>query len=114
MRLVVWEQGVLLFSILCHGVLLWRLWSQRLAGVYRYLTVFLTGEALQGIVVLPVNPRSAQYGWIYVLSTSLLNVLAYFVVLELYRLVLEDYPGIASIGRKAVNWCVGLAVCMSA
>jgi len=105
---------VLLFSIACHGVLLWRLWSQKLAGVYRYLTVFLAGEALQAIVFLPVPISSAQYVWIYVFSTPLLLVLAYLVVLELYRLILEDYPGIASVGRKAVNWCVGLAVAASA
>ena len=109
----VWEHRVLLFSIACHGILLWRLWSQKLAGVYRYLTIFLTGEALQDIAVLPVPLHSAQYGWIYVISTPLLYILAYFVVLELYRLVLEDYPGIASVGRKAVNWCVGLAVAIS-
>jgi hypothetical protein len=109
----VWEHRVLLFSIACHGILLWRLWSQKLAGVYRYLTIFLAGEALQEIAVLPLRIRSAQYGWTYVLSTPILNVLAYFVVLELYRLVLEDYPGIASVGRNAINWCVGLAVSMS-
>jgi hypothetical protein len=33
--------------------------------------------------------------------------------LELYRLILEDYPGIASVGRKAVTWSMGLAIVVS-
>jgi hypothetical protein len=35
------------------------------------------------------------------------------VVLELYRLILEDYPGIASAGRTAVSWSMGLALVVS-
>jgi hypothetical protein len=113
MQYEVWVHRVLLLSIACHGVLLWRLWSQQLAGLYRYLTIFLAGEAIQAIVFLPVPIRSAQYEWIYVFSTPVLFIFAYLVVLELYRLILEDYPGIASVGRKAINWCIGLAVSLS-
>jgi hypothetical protein len=107
------EHRVLLFSIACHGILLWRLWSQKLAGVYLFLTIFLAGETFQNIALFPVKPRSNLYGWVYLLSTPILWFLAYLVVLELYRLILEDYPGIASVGRKAVTWCMGLAVIVS-
>jgi hypothetical protein len=109
----VWEQRVLLFSIACHCVLLWRLWSQKLAGVYLFLTLFLAAETLQSIILFPVNQRSTLYGNIFFLSTPFIWVLAYLVVLELYRLILEDYPGIASAGRKAVSWCMGLAMVVS-
>src|SRR6201999_4207811 len=104
MQSEVWQQRVLIFSIACHLILLWRLWSQKLARVYLSLTLFLGAEALQNIVILPVRPRSTLYGGIYLLSTPVLWILAYFVVLELYRLILEDYPGIASAGRRAVSW----------
>jgi hypothetical protein len=113
MQSVDWEHGVLLFSIGCHGVLLWRLWSQKLVRVYVYLTIFLAGETVQSIVAFPVRPRSTLYGWVFLISTPLIWILAYLVVLELYRLILEDYPGIASVGRKAVTWCMGLAVVVS-
>jgi hypothetical protein len=108
-----WEHRVLLFSICCHFVLLWRLWSQRLAGVYPFLTVFLASEAVQNIILLPIPRRSNIYGWIFFLSTPVLWILAYLVVLELYRLILEDYAGIAGVGRRAVSWCMGLAVVAS-
>lgn len=107
-------RSVLVFSIICHVVLLWRLWSQKLMGLYRFLVLFLSWETLQAIVSLPVNLRSTLYGWIFLTSTPVLWVLAYLVVLELYRLILEDYPGIASVGRKAVSWCLALAVVIAA
>lgn len=113
MQSEVWEHRVLLFSIVCHGILLWRLWSQKLSRTYLYLTVFLAVETLQSLVLLPLPLRSDLYGWTFVFSTPILWILAYLVVLELYRLILEDYPGIASVGRKAVTWCMGLAVIVS-
>lgn len=113
MPVEVWEHRVLLFSIACHGVLLWRLWSQKLAGVYLFLTVLLGAETLQNIAFIPIRPHSDLYGWVWLLSTPVLWVLAYLVVLELYRLILEDYPGIASVGNKAITWCLGLALLVS-
>ena len=113
MQTDVWEHRVLLFLIVCHGVLLWRLWSQKLAGVYLFLTVFLAGETVQDLVGLPIPQNSRLYAWLFVYSSPILWLFAYFVVLELYRLILEDYPGIASVGRKAVTWCLGLALAVS-
>jgi hypothetical protein len=54
-----------------------------------------------------------MYGTIFLISTPIAWILAYFVVLELYRIILEDYPGIASVGGKAVTWCMGLAIIVS-
>jgi hypothetical protein len=108
-----WIHRVLLFSIACHGFLLWRLWSQKLAGVYLFLTIFLIGEALQNLALLPFSLNSQNYSWIYITSSPVIWILAYLVVLELYRLILEDYPGIASVGRKAVTWSMGAAIVAS-
>ena len=113
MQLEVWEHRVLLFEFACHCVLLWRLLSQKLAGVYAFLTAFLVGEVLQGLALFPVRLHSTLYGWIYLVSTPILWLLAYFVVLELYRLVFEDYPGISSAGRKVVTWSMGFALLAS-
>jgi hypothetical protein len=113
MQQAVWEQRLLLFAIACHGLLVWRLWSQKLTGVYVFLTVFLAAETVQDLLALTIRARSTLYGWFFLLSTPIIWILAYFVVLELYRLILEDYPGIASAGRKAVTWCLGLALIVS-
>ena len=110
----VWGNRVLLLSIGCHSILLWRLWSERLARTYLRLTIFLCAELLQNIVFLPVPPGSTLYGWIFILSSPILWILAYFVVLELYRLILEDYPGISGAGRNGVTWSMGMALAISA
>lgn len=108
-----WEHRVLLFSLACHIVLLWRLWSEKLAGVYPFLAMFLAAETLQSIALLPLKPNSTVYGWAYIGISIVIWVLAFGVVLELCRLILEDYPGIASVGRKAVSACLGLALVIS-
>jgi len=108
-----WERIVLIFSVGCHGILLWRLWWEKLSGVYLFLSIFLAAEMLQSIVVLPLGRNSNPYLWSYLISTPLIWAVAYLVVLELYRLTLEEYPGIASVGRKAVTWCMSLAIAIS-
>jgi hypothetical protein len=113
MQSIGWERPVLLFYIVCHGVLLWRLWREQLAGVYLFLTVFLGAEMLQSIVLLPISRETNLYALLFEFTTAAMWILAYLVVLELYRLTLEDYPGIASVGRKAVTWSMGLAVVVS-
>lgn len=106
-----WVRLALGFSIACHVVLLWRLFSERLAQCYVFLAVYLSAETLESVVLLPAD--SSTYRLIYFIATPVTWILAYFVVLELYRLILEDYPGIASAGRKAVSWSLGLAVVVS-
>lgn len=110
MQLGDWERYALFFSITCHFVLLWRLWSEKLVRTYLFLAVYLAAEAVNDIVLIPVDPTSLRYVYIFVISSPVLWLLSYLVILELYRLVLEDYPGIASAGRKAVSWALGLAV----
>jgi hypothetical protein len=113
MQSTVWEHLVPLFFIACHGILLWRLWSEKLAKQYLWLTVFLAAELLQSAVVFPFGRRTNVYILLFEFSTPVIWLLAYLVVLELYRLTLEAYPGISSVGRKAVSWCMGLAVAVS-
>jgi hypothetical protein len=113
MRQAGWERFVLVFSFCCHGVLLWQLWAEKLARIYLVLTIFLAAEMVQDLVLLPFGQNTTAYLWSYVISTPLILMVAYVVVLELYRLILEEYPGIASAGRKAVTWSMGLAVAIS-
>jgi hypothetical protein len=110
---MVWEHLVVLFFVGCHGILLWRLWSEKLAGVYLWLTVFLAAEMVQNAIGFLLYRGSKAYLRLFEFSTPLMWVLAYLVVLELYRLTLEAYPGISSVGRRAVSWCMGLAVVVS-
>lgn len=68
---------------------------------------------LQNAVLFPFNRETNAYLLLFEFSAAVIWVLAYFVVLELYRLTLESYPGISSVGRNAVSWCMGMAVAVS-
>jgi hypothetical protein len=105
-----WEYIVLLLTSLSASALLWRLVSQGLVRQYRFLAAFLAAALVQALVFLPLTPASTAYAWAYFISSPVLWILYFFVVLELYRLILEDYPGISSAVRKGVTWAMGLAI----
>ena len=109
----VWVRGALALSIVCHVALLWRLWREGLVRPYPRLALFLAVDLTQSLLVLPFDVKSVAYRNVVFVSSPFIWLLSYFVVLELYRLILEDYPGISSAGRKAVTWCLILAIGIS-
>ncbi len=69
---------------------------------------------IQDIAGFPIQRNSDLYAWLFVYSTPVLWVFAYLVVLELYRLILEDYPVTLPVSAAgAVTWCMGLALAIS-
>src|ERR1700722_20163438 len=108
-----WARAVILLSILCRTGLLWRLWREGLVHSYPFLSLFVAAELGQNLLVLPLRPSSASYRTAYISVDPIVWLLAYFVVAELFRVILEDYPGISSVGRKALNWSLILAVAVS-
>jgi hypothetical protein len=94
----------------CYLALLGRLYFMGLASRYRFLCAYLVLEALGtgGLAWIPINTWT--YTIAYFCVTPVLWVLGYLVVLELCRLILEDYPGVAGAGRRLVNWSMGAAV----
>jgi hypothetical protein len=105
-----WEYVVLLLTAASACALLGRLQWEGLIGQYRFLTAFLAAALVQALVFLPLSPASTAYAWAYFISSPLLWILYFFVVLELYHLILEDYPGISSAVRKGVTGSMALAV----
>ncbi len=114
MELAFWVRVVLIFHAGCHGILLWRLSAEKLTGSYLYLTIYLAAEMIQDLALLPFRLQTNAYLMTYLFSAPAIWILAYLVVLELYGLILEDYPGISSAGRKAVKYSMALAVLISA
>jgi hypothetical protein len=95
----------------CSLTVIRLLWSG-LFRRYRFFTVFfvvLAGDLLYPIV-LPQSSRT--YFYIWVATEPLLRILYIFVVLELYRLILEQYKGLYSLGRWALygSSSVGVAI----
>lgn len=89
------------------------MWSEKLAGLYLWFTAFLAAEMIQSAILFPFSQASKAYALLFEFSTPIIWLLAYLVVLDLYRLTLEAYPGISSVGRKAVSLCMALAIAIS-
>jgi hypothetical protein len=113
MNYALWARGVLYLSVLCHVALLWRLLREDLARIYRFLTLFVAVDLAQSLLALLFKPNSAGYRVVLLASSPVIWVLSYLVVVELYRVILEDYPGISSAGRKAITWCLLFAIGIS-
>ena len=99
-------------EVAAYVVLYLRLRHQGLHRVYRVFAVYLIFRAARS-VVLQVLPWACYgllgrpyeqfannvYGWAWILTEPLVWVLQVLVVLELYSLVLQNFKGIASMGR---------------
>jgi hypothetical protein len=100
----------------------------RLAGlhrIYRFFSAYLLFGVLRAALLMGAprlysvigGPSAARhgpnlYGWIWVATQPLVWVFYVLVVLELYTLVLQNYKGIASLGRWVMlaGLTVGLLV----
>ena len=84
--------------------LLARLWHQKLLSTYKFFSLYLLADLLHsGVLYLLGNPNTEIYAWFYVASEPVLATLRVLVLVELYRLVLRDYAGLATFGRWALT-----------
>lgn len=96
-----------------EALLLVKMLTTRLFRIYRFFAVFLAAEVLQFLLLLPFAPNRSVYARIWAFSDPLLWLLHILIVLELYRLVLADYKGLASLGRWTFMAAVAIAVAIS-
>jgi hypothetical protein len=98
------------------GLLLaaFRLYTARISRRYRYFFIFLLFSAVQITVLMLAGVRSGLYMKIWIVTEPLLWILYVAVVLELYRLVLEQYRGIYTLGRWALYFSITTSVFLSA
>lgn len=125
-RLEVVLECVWWLTIAGHLLLFVRL---RLAGLqrsYRYFSGYLLFRVLRAVLLIavpwgvrqferkPNTPFATNaYGWVWLLTEPVLWVFWVLVVLELYSLVLQNYKGIASLGRWVLLAGLAVAVVIS-
>jgi hypothetical protein len=96
-----------------YVVLAFRIAAARLHRTYRcffWYMVFRAGRAIA--LSLTISDRNA-YSYIWVYSLPVLWFLYALVLLELYSLVLENYKGLATVGRWAMLAGMGMAVAVA-
>lgn len=86
----------------------------RLFRTYFWFFLFINFQAIQSAGMLPLDPASNLYAWVYIGTQPLLWILYILVVLELYSLSLRNHPGIASLSRWVLLGAMSVAVLASA
>jgi hypothetical protein len=99
-----------------------KMWRTGLARIYRFFTAYLVFHVLRASLLLVLSSLQGSkapfatnaYAWTWVLTQPILWILYILVVLELYGLVLQNYKGLASLGRWVLMGGLFLALLMSA
>lgn len=102
-------------SIIANGIAAWRLYQLDLHRVYRFFFAYLVFAAVRSLTlfVLPSGVSSDTYAVVYLLTAPILWLFYVLVVLELYSLVLRNYPGIQSLGRWTLYGALVFSVTVS-
>lgn len=80
---------------------------------YRMFFLLFLFAIPETIWPLLIDVKSQLYEKIWIISDPIFWVLHILVVLELYRLVLENHKGLYSLGRWIMNAAVGIAIFIS-
>lgn len=93
------------------GLLLLRLWSEGLVQRYRYFAFYLVWMLCEGVAMWTANRNRPSYFIVYLVIDSVIWIAQTLIVLELFSLVLKNYPGVARSGRRfIVIACCGALV----
>lgn len=114
-------------SIIGYVALFVRLKRERIQHIYRFFSVFVVFSVVSGLALVVSVPiaqfitgNSSEkfagnvYGVTWAVTEPVLWILYVLIVLEMYGLVLQKYPGIASLGRWAVFVGLGIALAITA
>jgi hypothetical protein len=72
----------------------------RLHVVYRYFFTYLIIRLCRSLLLASLDRHSSAYGGTYIITEPIIWVLYVLIVLELFGLVLRDYPGIQTLSRR--------------
>ncbi len=114
-------RGTLLPQVLLYAgailklLLLGKLWRVGLVRRYRMLSIYLGFSFFRSVALAYLLYTEKRlfgfngYGFLYVYTEPLLWALYFLLILELYSLMLEDFPGIRRLGRWVMFSGLGAA-----
>jgi hypothetical protein len=102
-----------LLIVAATAILVLRLFVSDLCRRYRVFFIFLIFETSRSVVSIILGQASGAYQKFWVLTEPVEWLLYALVVLEIYALVLEDYRGLATVGRWALIAAVMVALLAS-
>lgn len=96
------ERGLWGVVYAAQVILLLRLRQQGLHRRYRFFAWYLAAQIAEASTLLLLRQGTTAYGSAYAAFVPVLGLCAAMATLEVYDLVLRDYPGIRTLGRWAV------------
>jgi len=86
-----------------------RLWSARLQRIYPFFFGYLTADLFRTLILSAIPFRGPAYPYVWVATEGIIVCCYVLIVIELYRVVLRDLPGIATISRRYITGTVVVA-----
>jgi hypothetical protein len=90
-------------------ILIVRLWSAGLQRIYPFFFGYLLAELLRTLVAFVVPYKDPRYPQVWAAGEGISVCFYALIVVELYRLILRDLPGIASVARRYITVTVAIA-----
>lgn len=84
-----------------------------LYNTYRFFFAYLIIICVQGVAPFFLNRHSHVYGIVFMVVESIVVCLYALIVLELYSVVLRNYPGISSVARRFIRIAIAIAIVIS-
>jgi hypothetical protein len=94
-------------------VLIVRLWNAGLHRVYPYFFGYLLADFIEEAIFWAIPYRSRSYVYFWLVSEGIDACFYALIVSELYKIVLRDLPGIASISRRYLKVTLAIAIATS-
>ena len=95
------------------AILFLRLSTSKLTGVYRYFTMYVVFQIGRMILTMVIPHRSNAFGYFFFTCEPIVWVLSALAILEVYEIVLQNHPGIATWGRWALTGSIGASIVLS-
>ncbi len=103
-------EKVLSFAVpIAAGILLIRLWHERLLHRYKFVSLSLLCE-IADLGLLAVPRSKIVYLYVYAAYETVFSLVLIGLVIELFSLVVRNYPGIARSGRSFIRFAFALAI----
>jgi hypothetical protein len=98
------ERGFLIASLFATLLLALRLFSERLHRKYPCLTAYLLFQLAISTAAYFIPSNTNLYGWIYFVTAPLEWILYFMIVREVYAIMLANYKGIETWGKRALTF----------
>jgi hypothetical protein len=101
-------------TIVCYTVVVTKMAMSHLHLRYKWFFFYLLVRLGRSVVLTTLDRGTNAYGWFFVATEPVMWVFYVLVILELYALVLKNYPGIRSFGRWVLIGGLAVSAAVSA